>query len=531
MALPTRNLDDLNYQQLLDILRSHLPGETWSDHNPSDPGIALLELIAWLGEMDLYRMNRVSAAHRDKFLKLLADPPAPVTVRVTLRLTPPRTAELALAPGLRVASAYRNGRRTVFESQVRAVLPKPAAGNAHLGEIRLRAIRDLAIPQLKEIDLGASNGEPNQTFAIPASPVLLDLAARVAGYNPNPRVCVDAEEWELRGFLLTPDSQVKPGNLAQHFMVDEFESQIRFGDGVFGAIPPAGARIRLIQCQILEGPEALVAENEVRYLLNPEVVSDLAAGERLEIVENADAQGGENFFSADERMRRGLEEFRDPTRLVTSEDFEQVVTQDFNAWQQRFNLAVGRPSGQDLIQRATALMNRKPPLATGTIAASHVTVVILPVYDEPKFESEGLARKVELATPSAPLQARLLAYLEPRRLITTRLHVVGAELTEISAQVVAVVEDQQNRTQMEQAIRTALLRYLSITRGYDDGRGWPLGRTVRRSQIFRVLEDVPGVDYVETLTLSPANAQGDIELGPIQLPVWDSLDKITIKGA
>jgi len=522
MALPTLNLDDLDYQQLLEIMRGYLPVKDWSDHNPSDPGIAMLELIAWLAEMSLYRMNRVPKAHRDKFLKLLVDPPVPVTVKATLRLTSPRTVDFPLSPGLRFASDFHRGRRTMFESYARTVLLKPATGGEQLGELRLRAIRDL-----EDVELGVSDGSPNQIFAIPASPVLLDFGATTPGYNPNPRVRVGADEWELRGFLLTPVSQGNP--LPRHFMIDEFESQVRFGDGLFGAIPPQGAVINLIHCQILEGPEALVADGDVRHLLNPEIVAGLAASETLEIKGNADAEGGENFFSPDERIRRGLEEFRDPTRLITAEDFERVVTQDFNDWQQRFNLAVGRPPDQDRFRRVAALMNRKPPLATGFTTPGHVTLMVLPAYDEAKFDLEDLTGKTKLVIPTNELKARLLSYLEPRRLITTRIHVVGAELKEISVRVVVVVKSQQNQIQMEQVVRMALRSYLSITQGYDDTRGWPLGRPVRRSQIFRVLEDLPDVDYVETLVLSPANAQGDVELNPIQLPVWKSLDNIIIK--
>ncbi len=85
------------------------------------------------------------------------------------------------------------------------------------------------------------------------------------------------------------------------------------------------------------------------------------------------------------------------------------------------------------------------------------------------------------------------------------------------------MDRQRNTADMEQALLEALRRFLSLTRGYEDGRGWPLGRTLRRSQVFRVLEDVPGMDHVEALTLSPANAAGDVDLDPRQLPVWDSL--------
>lgn len=516
--LPTTNLDNLTYQQLIEILRAHLPGTEWSDHNPSDPGIALIELLSWLGEMNLYRMNRVPASHRDKFLKLLVDPPVPVTVMVTLGLTPTRLAPLVVPPGLRVASDYRNGRRTVLENEAPVTL---VPGPTQVGTVRMRAVRDLL-----DLPLGLSDGRPNQTFTIPDGPVLLDFASVTPTYNPNPRVRVGAVEWELHPFLLTAASRANP-TPPNHFMVEDFEGRVRFGDDVFGAIPPAGSAITLIRAQVLDGPDALIGASDVPdtlHVLNPEIVPGLAP-DNLKAVANADAQGGENFFSLEERMRRGLEEFRNPTRLITAPDFERVTTEDFNEYQARFNAALGAPGATDLIARATALMNRRPPsLAVG--APGHVTLMVLPVYDETAFDAAALGpaatpgTKLNLVTPAKALADRLLAFLEPRRLLTTRLHVIGPELKELSAQVVVVQQPQSDAAQLARAVEAALRQYLSITRGYDDGRGWPLGRPIRRSQLYQLLEALPGVDYVASLTLSPANTLGDVELGPRELPVW-----------
>jgi hypothetical protein len=516
MALPTINLDDRSYLQLLDILRSHLP-EEWTDHNPSDIGIALLELVTWLGEMALYRMNRVPRAHRDKFLKLLVDPPVPVTVDLTLRLAPPRTTDLVLPPGLRFATDYKHGRRTMFESYQRTTLPRPAPGQPQTATLRLRAIQEF-----KNEELGISDGRANQVFPIANLHVLLDFENADPAYNPNPRVQAGADEWELRSFLLTKDSQASPV-APKHFMVEEFENQVRFGDGVFGAIPPVGLAVRLLSYQVLEGPEGLVADGDVKHFLNPALVTDLLPGETLEILGNTDAAGGENFFPPEERIKRGLDEFRDPTRLVTAADFSRVVLEDFNAFQRRFNLAQALPEMSGMVQRAVALMNRKPPLSTSIASPGHVTLLLLPSYDETAFEAATLAQKAAMLAVTVPQRNRLLTFLEPRRLITTRLHVASAELKPLSAQVVAVVERQMNTADMEQAILQALRRFLSLIRGYEDGRGWPLGRTVRRSQIYRVLEDVPGMDHVQSLSLSPANASGDVELTPRQFPVWDTL--------
>ena len=61
MALPVPNLDDRNYEQLVAEERALIPRNfpEWTDHNPSDPGITLLELFAFLMETAIFQINRV----------------------------------------------------------------------------------------------------------------------------------------------------------------------------------------------------------------------------------------------------------------------------------------------------------------------------------------------------------------------------------------------------------------------------------------------------------------------------------------
>jgi Baseplate J-like protein len=76
MALPLPNLDDRTYADLMEEARALIPtyDPSWTNHNPSDPGITLVELFAWLTEMLIYRANRVPDQHRIPFLKLLNGP-------------------------------------------------------------------------------------------------------------------------------------------------------------------------------------------------------------------------------------------------------------------------------------------------------------------------------------------------------------------------------------------------------------------------------------------------------------------------
>lgn len=70
--LDPRTWDDLR-RELLRRVPVHAP--EWTDLGPSDPGVALLELFAWLGERLLRRMDSVPAESEGAFLRLLGMPP------------------------------------------------------------------------------------------------------------------------------------------------------------------------------------------------------------------------------------------------------------------------------------------------------------------------------------------------------------------------------------------------------------------------------------------------------------------------
>ncbi|NEP54243.1 MAG: hypothetical protein F6K65_37830 [Moorea sp. SIO3C2] len=76
MPLQLPNLDDKTYDDLVAEALSLIPtyAPQWTNHNPSDPGITLIELFAYLTEMLLYRQNRVTEANIIMFLKLLNGP-------------------------------------------------------------------------------------------------------------------------------------------------------------------------------------------------------------------------------------------------------------------------------------------------------------------------------------------------------------------------------------------------------------------------------------------------------------------------
>jgi predicted phage baseplate assembly protein len=82
------NLDDRTWQDLVDEMRALIPryAPQWTDHNPSDLGISLIELFAWLAEGVIYRLNQTPEKHYVAFLNLLGitrDPPTPARTYLT----------------------------------------------------------------------------------------------------------------------------------------------------------------------------------------------------------------------------------------------------------------------------------------------------------------------------------------------------------------------------------------------------------------------------------------------------------------
>lgn len=79
MAIPQINLDDRTFDQLATEARSLIPRycPAWTDYNPSDPGVTLLELFAYLAEASIYHINRVPERSLERFAALAGIVPNP----------------------------------------------------------------------------------------------------------------------------------------------------------------------------------------------------------------------------------------------------------------------------------------------------------------------------------------------------------------------------------------------------------------------------------------------------------------------
>ena len=122
MTLPTPNLDDRTFDDIVEeairLIPQYCP--EWTNYNPSDPGITLVELFAWMTEMILYRLNKVP----DKVYVTLLDligiklrPPQPASTMLSFNLVDGAETGVWVPKGTQTATEpTESGDQIVFET-------------------------------------------------------------------------------------------------------------------------------------------------------------------------------------------------------------------------------------------------------------------------------------------------------------------------------------------------------------------------------------------------------------------------------
>ncbi|NPC44591.1 putative baseplate assembly protein [Nocardioides sp. zg-1230] len=143
-------LDDRTYEQLREELVRRIPAYTpeWTNHNESDPGIALIELFASLGESMLFRFNQIPDSTKVAFLNLLgARPRPPQVARALLALTTERPEGVPVPKGTQAlagAVAFETLDETVAWPLSAVAVGKVSAGDDEVGPRERRRRQDAA---------------------------------------------------------------------------------------------------------------------------------------------------------------------------------------------------------------------------------------------------------------------------------------------------------------------------------------------------------------------------------------------------
>ncbi len=126
MGLDVPTLDERDYEELVAQAKKLIPAhsDSWTDFNPHDPGITILEVLAWLTESHTYQLDQITDDHREQYLRLIGHaprPPAPANAAIALH--PPATAAGTRLPaGTTVSAADGSDDGITFETDHDVVL-------------------------------------------------------------------------------------------------------------------------------------------------------------------------------------------------------------------------------------------------------------------------------------------------------------------------------------------------------------------------------------------------------------------------
>jgi predicted phage baseplate assembly protein len=130
MPLPTPGLDDRTFQSIVDEAKRLIPryAPEWTNHNVADPGVALIELFAWMSEMVLYRVNQVPERLYTHFLNMVGIEPFPPSVAradLTFFLSAVLDQPVRVPANTQVMTATTGGNDSVVFSTVEELVVAP----------------------------------------------------------------------------------------------------------------------------------------------------------------------------------------------------------------------------------------------------------------------------------------------------------------------------------------------------------------------------------------------------------------------
>jgi hypothetical protein len=248
---------------------------------------------------------------------------------------------------------------------------------------------------------------------------------------------------------------------------------------------------------------------------------------------------------------------RERYRAVTKDDYEFLSSESFNAWLIEALKSSVDLASVNLVARAHCVPQRDLEAGTeaGRLARSpeHVSVVIVPAAKRPNLTLPpatvpAMAGDSVNPQPSTAQMSALLSFLDERRMLTTRLHVVGPFYVHVTTQLLIGRNADAVEKDLTEAIGrglAGLLNPLPSARG----EGWPFGRDVFASDIYGALEKIPGLDFVADVMLdsrcapddnkcvvasSVWHADGDfigLTIEDHHLPVFESADVVIAASA
>jgi hypothetical protein len=328
--------------------------------------------------------------------------------------------------------------------------------------------------------IGAGDGKPNLLLQLPEAPALTSALE-----------VFTIENGHVRAWSRTDDFD-NSGRADAHFSLEPMRGLVSFGNGERGRVVPKDAPVFVRYDSTRARAGDLPADRITTLADSPHNRAILGGSfgvleTRLDRIENSlPTAGGTDAETLTHAIGRALESVNKTGRAVTLKDYEELARET--------------PGTQ--LARVSARANSHPSFPCLN-AQGIISVVALPYLP------------LDRPSPSAGLLAAVNDYLSPRRVIGTRVEVVGPVYKEVIVQAEVKALPHANRLEVGQRIIASLNRFFHPLQGGPDGSGWPLGRDVFRSEVLQVIDETPGVDHVNSLAL--ASGCGEPQCGNLCL--------------
>jgi hypothetical protein len=328
-----------DYDSLLRAMRAEIPHKLpgWTDfESEADFGNVLLQLFAHMGDILSYYQDRVatesflgtaqtrrSIIHHLRLIGYRLATAAPASTKLSLHLPAARTEPVVIRRGDAFATRSRRDAPSVrFEYNAEQPLEIPCDTLAAADGTKIFKGVPVEEGQLiKNELLGTSDGTPHQRFAL-AHPRLI-IRSLGQGQAINRDVILTTNlggtdtAWELRDSLAFSRAQQRDFTLD----IDEHDqATVQFGDGLFGAIPPAEAEVRATY-RVGGGQHGNVPAGSIDTIVDAPQLSLLAA----KVHNDQAAVGGAERQGIQDAVRQAPHVFRTLERAVTASDYAALA--------------------------------------------------------------------------------------------------------------------------------------------------------------------------------------------------------------
>jgi hypothetical protein len=332
--------------------------------------------------------------------------------------------------------------------------------------------------------LGSGNGTPNQIFYSAHTPILDKLILEVR----EPQLPTEAELTQIlkeegeEAIENIKDRQkgdeiwvrwhetndfLESNHSDRHFVVERLSGEIRFGNGIKGMLPPSGANnIRLRVYKTGGGTSGNKPRNSITQLRTslPLVAS---------VVNKEPAAGGQDIEDWNSVYMRGSSYLRHRGRAITAVDYEDLAR-----------------NASPLVARAKCFpLKDLVSDSASTDKPGVVSLIVVPKKSEPEPK------------PSLDLLRSIWNFIDPFREQSTSLIVLGPDYIRINVQAVIVPAYEHMEADIPTVCRIRLETFLHPLTGGEHSKGWAFGEQPHQSDLFALLESVPGIEFVRSLQI------------------------------